>query len=1789
MSRRNIANFTTFNDILANSISIQNDGVGLSIYGTDSTSPVFSFDTTSQEFSMTGELTVVGSASFETITVNEFTSGIQALATSNPGDTWDIGMVGEYNNGSSIYTGLVRDASDSLKRWTFFKDITTLPAITVETLDSTKLDSVRMNYLYVNDGTEALPSITFHNDSGTDTGFYLAAANDIGITAGANTIANIRYISPTSSEFQLDTTTALKFRTLGTIDDTASVTGGVTKGHIMLNSASGTDKWMKLYSATTAGTPAYSGTVYTSPTCNYFMTNTGTNLELVRNTVVSSETSVPDYRDTTSQIFVIGPSTFETKSALILPTGTAANPSLRFTTATTTGLYIYGGGNIGLSSAGNLVLTVGSAAVTADQPIYAVNGALATPAITFTAATSTGMWRDTSATYENVSFSASGAKVATMWRNGSVSQIVTGSAGTNSIPSFAFSNDAATGFYSPIDEAATGQLSVSTTSAEIFRFRARSGTGSGYLEAYNKLKVTPDGTTAIFTLDSNYLRNTTTTKARETWVQAYDLIDDSQVVLYTFRADGSVGQDYSGNARDATVVNAATIGNVVIDSSNVTKKDALDMSTNVDQYLSLTSHLSAFSVLDNVTIGFWFKISGTLSTTSTIFNCHKITGAKNISIDILSDASSYPNALQVTVESEVDTTLQFHTATASDIGTPSPIAVKDGNWHHVVIQLGSSSTKNMLTYDGTALTTAAHTLYFTSTGNNVGTPSLSTNSFNDLTFNQVTIGALYNGSSASQFYKGYLKDFYVTAKILTSTERTQLGTEQYIYAYALDAAVINVATLNALGGVQFSSGTVSLPSITFTGDTDTGLYLPSAGTLGFSIGGTNRLSLNSTQLLYATDAMVVDTTNRWLKLKMNSGSSGARFVFESSSSRHSLRSSHSDGTLATNYLDWYLYDTSGSDGDGLGNNQAMRLSLTAATANSSLLSIYGISHVHNGSVSAPAYAFTNSTGMGLYRIADNDLGVAANGILKLQVNTVVTVGNASGDTTTKLYVPLGSASLPTISFIGDTNTGLYSSTADNVDIACAGSNVVNFSSSGSTTTLPITINNNSTSAFSVNQSSSAGTTAFAVDTTNGRVGYGYSSLNWSKVDAYNSTTTQRIKLDTSSAISSFSGIQLLNTNGSGTNTNAAVLSIGATSATRNMANIGFHYVSSGSTSNKLQFGFEGVSADQFNIRADGTVNVTGGFTVSSTSSLNGQVQALQGSASTPSYSFASRTSDGIYSAASGQIGTATSGTIRTLVTDTYTEIYGQLRLASGSISAPAIAFTSDTGNNSGLYLNGEDSMSVSMGGVRVWTFNTLSSSTPNRCRNGLEVFPDGTNLRLKIQDEKLRASSNQTILNYNPILHFKFSTDPTTAITTQDESSDKNTIIATTGTYVTDTISLTDSLGIGLLQYTAVQFSTAGSHRVETDALTNLPLLDYFTIGIKFKLASTTTGSLFEIYGNKSGSTTTNFVKLTITTANINISVAGASTTIAASTTSTPLSVNVWYNLIVTFNAAGNSATLNGSALSFTYSTGNASTLFTPASWTSTANPVAIVGGTATSALGYFAEFYIAPTTTTEALSAIFRTQAHEIYTNKLQIGNSTSGLVDEGYILRSDKGNNVIWDNSLQITAGSIQLNNSKVLRAPNGSVSNPALSFVNSNDTGLYLIGSDNIGIATGGTKRIDISDSTTLITNELQLTSGLRKKVSTVTGTSATLDSTYNMILFSYATDATNVTVTLPAADSNNVGREYIIVKTGNGGGSLIINTASGSDFIDGAVNTSITLTVIYDRVRLICDGANHWYTL
>lgn len=115
--------------------------------------------------------------------------------------------------------------------------------------------------------------------------------------------------------------------------------------------------------------------------------------------------------------------------------------------------------------------------------------------------------------------------------------------------------------------------------------------------------------------------------------------------------------------------------------------------------------------------------------------------------------------------------------------------------------------------------------------------------------------------------------------------------------------------------------------------------------------------------------------------------------------------------------------------------------LTNAVTKDGQTTITGAFKGANGSVGLPMYSFASDTNTGMYRIAADNVGISVGGTKILDIA-------AGGLTSLYLVQPAGTALLPTYTFSGDLNSGMYSIGADNIGVAIAGAKVLDISATG---------------------------------------------------------------------------------------------------------------------------------------------------------------------------------------------------------------------------------------------------------------------------------------------------------------------------------------------------------------------------------------------------------------------------------------------------------------------------------------------------------------------------------------------------------------------------------------------------------------------------------------------------------------------------------------------------------------------------------------------------------------------
>lgn len=266
-------------------------------------------------------------------------------------------------------------------------------------------------------------------------------------------------------------------------------------------------------------------------------------------------------------------------------------------------------------------------------------------------------------------------------------------------------------------------------------------------------------------------------------------------------------------------------------------------------------------------------------------------------------------------------------------------------------------------------------------------------------------------------------------------------------------------------------GSASAPSLSFSGDTNTGIFSDTADELGFTTAGTERVTIKSD----GDVGIGTDTPSK--RLHVNGGDiqiqdATPNLIFESEGAVN-------DVTIAANINDV----TSGGvtvteNGNNLIHSRTNFTFFSTADTERLRVGVLDITatlpyHSPDGSASAPAYSFSDDTNTGIYRIGADNIGFTTAGTLRVDVDSTAITS------TVPIHAPDGSASSPSLSFSGDTNTGMYRIGADNIGVATAGTLRVDVSSTAITSTIPLHAPDGSASAPSLSFSGDTNTGIFS--------------------------------------------------------------------------------------------------------------------------------------------------------------------------------------------------------------------------------------------------------------------------------------------------------------------------------------------------------------------------------------------------------------------------------------------------------------------------------------------------------------------------------------------------------------------------------------------------------------------------------------------------------------------------------------------------------------------------------------
>ncbi len=204
------------------------------------------------------------------------------------------------------------------------------------------------------------------------------------------------------------------------------------------------------------------------------------------------------------------------------------------------------------------------------------------------------------------------------------------------------------------------------------------------------------------------------------------------------------------------------------------------------------------------------------------------------------------------------------------------------------------------------------------------------------------------------------------------------------------------------GLTRLGNGTESSPSYQFVDDTNTGMYKSSSDVLGFSTGGTNRLTLNSTGATFAGTVHIIksNVSQSW------SDYSGTTLTLEEASNDGNILQFISNNA-STGEL-WFGDDDSRNVGRVRYEHDVNKLEFWTAGTERASIGSTGQLLVNPLGVSTPTFSFTNDTNTGMTRPTSDTLQFVTGGSERVRIDASGNLGlGGTPATNTKLLVKAG--------------------------------------------------------------------------------------------------------------------------------------------------------------------------------------------------------------------------------------------------------------------------------------------------------------------------------------------------------------------------------------------------------------------------------------------------------------------------------------------------------------------------------------------------------------------------------------------------------------------------------------------------------------------------------------------------------------------------------------------------------------------------------------------------------------
>lgn len=902
------------------------------------------------------------------------------------------------------------------------------------------------------DGTAADPAQKFASD--TDTGFYRAGTNALGVAAGGLVSAvfdtsQAMFLSGTAMApgiaFLAATNTGLARLALDTMDLVVSGVSQVTLGAASILASSPMSLINSLNTDTLNLAP--SAAAFTNDVLSLTPSRAANQAYNAINFVANSVQTAALSGD----------------GRWLVADGTAALPSYSFTGDSDTGIYRSTTNTLALATGGTQRVTLDTTSLASTLPFYAPNGSISAPAYTFSSDTNTGIYGSGS---DAILFTAGG--VSQGYFNTSGFTVENGSAylqyGTAANPGLRFLNDPDTGIYrSNTDEIswATGGLQRFTVATGGATIRTDE-TWQTYLSMTNSSNSTTyqfllggsantGGDSAIGAgLFGIYASATSAIVHRWSSTQNLALNGTAAAPAYSFYNDSNSGLYYTGTADTIALATGGTA--------------RLTLNTS-----SLTSTLPYVAPLGSVSAP-GFAFSGDLNTG--IYS----TGADNL--DFAAGGTRVANlvasqALFVNSASASTPTYSFlgDSNTGMYASAADTLNFSTGGTSRLAINTSTADLVLPLRITGgryislnTTTTTYLDTNVSSTTNQTIQFADLNASGFGHLglSFNSAdTHTSLnFNTSNASS---QIIRTAAIVGNVTTSrTAGSETGNLYFFCKPSTTAAAeaLRIVMNGTTPQLQMGNGLVSAPSYSFTGGTNTGIYQASAGNFAIACSGTQVAVWSASQFTSIVPVTIPDgsTASPGLRFANDTDTGIYRGVTSneilfSTGNANTFSLTSAEATLSNASTSQTRFNVTNSSNSTtyrleLGGSGSTASDTVVGNGNFGIYSSAASAMVHrwnstqnlaqNGTASLPAYAFYNDPDCGLYYTGTaNTIGLSTAGTLRVTLNT------ASLTSTLPVIGPDGSVGAPAFAFSGSTNTGFYR--AGGIAMAVSGSQMANLS------------------------------------------------------------------------------------------------------------------------------------------------------------------------------------------------------------------------------------------------------------------------------------------------------------------------------------------------------------------------------------------------------------------------------------------------------------------------------------------------------------------------------------------------------------------------------------------------------------------------------------------------------------------------------------------------------------------------------------------------------------------------